>query len=157
MATQQVPNTSTSTKAALDRNITPLNARDMEGYLANQQSDVVFVLPGGVTLQGRAAIWQFIEALWTAFPDGSLAFGEQVYGEDAAAVEVVFTGTHTGPLMTPNGPSPPTGRQVSLHQASILRIKDGLIASEHGYADPLEMLAQLGLTPAAPGANDHSA
>jgi predicted ester cyclase len=136
-----------SSKEVLNRNITALNSRDMEGYLANQQPDVEFLLPGRVTLQGRDAIQQFIEALWTAFPDGQLAFGDQVYAEDAAAVEVVFTGTHTGPLMTPNGPIPPTGKRVSLHQASILRIKDGLIASEHGYADPLEMMTQLGVLP----------
>jgi ketosteroid isomerase-like protein len=49
--------------------------------------------------------------------------------------------------MTPNGPVPPTGKQVSTRSASILRIKDGLVASEHGYADPLELLAQLGLLP----------
>jgi uncharacterized protein (TIGR02246 family) len=152
MATQHVP--SRSVKEVLERNITTLNARDMEGYLANQHPDVEFVLPGGVTLHGREDIRQFIEALWAAFPDGQLAFGEQVYGDDAVAVEVVFTGTHTGPLMTPNGPIPPTGKRVTTHQASILRIKDGLIAAEHGYADPLEMLVQLGLTPAAPSHND---
>jgi hypothetical protein len=49
-------------------------------------------------------IRHYIEALWKAFQDGKLAFGEQVFAEDAAATELVFTGTHTGPLMTPNAP-----------------------------------------------------
>lgn len=140
----------TSAQHVLDRNMTALNARDIEGYLANQQPDVEFVLPGGVTLHGRDEIRHFIEAQWQAFPDGKLAFGEQVFAEDAAATELVFTGTHTGPMMTPNGPLPPTGTRVTIHSVAILKIKDGLIASEHGYSDQLEMMTQLGLMPAAP-------
>lgn len=132
-------------KRVLDRNITAVNARDIEGYLANQQPDIEFVLPGGVTLRGRDQVRQYTEAVWQAFPDGILAFGAQVFGHDAAATEVVFTGTHTGPMLTPNGSIPPTGRSVTLHSASILRIKDGLVASEHVDLDQLEMMTQLGL------------
>jgi predicted ester cyclase len=139
--------TTMNTRDILARNITSLNSRDIAGYLANQQPDVEFVLPGGITLRGRDEIRRYVEALWTAFPDGKLAFGEQVYAEDAAAVELVFTGTHTGPLATAAGPIVPTGKQVSLRSAAILRIKDGLIAAEHGYGDPLELTAQLGVMP----------
>jgi predicted ester cyclase len=152
MVKQETP----STQQVLDRNITTLNARDIDGYLANQSPDVELVLSGGVILHGRYEIRHYIEALWKAFPDGKLAFGEQVFAEDAAATELVFTGTHTGPLMTPNGPIPPTGNHVTLHSASILNIKDGLIASEHLYSDQLELLTQLGLKPAAPGPNDYA-
>ncbi len=148
----------TNAQQVLDRNQTTLNARDIEGYLANQQPDVEFVLSGGITLHGRDQVRQYIEALWKAFPDGKLAFGEQVFAEDAAATELVFTGTHTGPMITPNGPIQPTGNRVTLHSASILKIKDGLIASEHLYSDQLEMITQLGLMPAAPKpADDHPA
>jgi predicted ester cyclase len=145
-----------STQQVLDRNLTTLNARDIDGYLANQQPDVEFVLSGGATLYGREEIRHYIEALWKAFPDGKLAFGAQVFADDAAATELVFTGTHTGPLMTPGGPIPPTGNHVTLHSASILHIKEGLIAWEHLYSDQLELLTQLGLMPAAPSPNNHS-
>ena len=152
MAKQETP----STKQVLDRNIAALNARDIDGYLANQRPDVEFVLPGDVTLHGRDQVRHYTEALWKAFPDGVLTFRDQVLTEDAAATELVFTGTHTGPMMTPNGPLPPTGRRITTHSLSILRMKDDLIASEHVYFDQLEMLTQLGLMPAAPGPNDHS-
>ncbi len=144
------------TRQILDRNITTHNTRDIDGYLANQSPDVEFVLPGDVTLHGRDQVRHYTEALWKAFPDGVLTFGNQVLAEDAAATELVFTGTHTGPMMTPNGPIPPTGKRVMTHSVSILRIKDDLIASEHVYFDQLEMLTQLGLMPAAPVPNDHS-
>ena len=134
-----------SSKQVLDRNIAAVNARDLDAYLANQSVDVEFVLPGGVILRGREQVGQYTQALWTAFPDGALAFGDQVFGEDAAATEVVFTGTQTGPMSTPNGTIPPTGKRVTLHSASILRIKDRVVASEHVYLDRFEMMTQLGL------------
>jgi len=143
--------TAQSVKDVLDRNIAALNARDMEAYLANQQPDVEFVIPGGVTLRGRDQIREYTEALWKAFPDGVLTFGDQVIADAAAATEVVFTGTHTGPMLTPDGPIPPTGKQVTLRSASILRIEDGRVAVEHVYLDQLELMTQLGLTPAAAG------
>jgi uncharacterized protein (TIGR02246 family) len=144
----------TSARHVLERNITALNARDMEAYLANQRPDIEFLLPGGATLHGREQVRHYTEAMWEAFPDGTLTFGDQVLADDVAATEVVFTGTHTGPMPTPGGSIPPTGRRVTLRSASILRIEDGLIASEHVYVDQLEMMAQLGLMPAAPGPAD---
>jgi predicted ester cyclase len=134
-----------STKEVLHRNMTAFNTRDIEGYLANQRPDVEFALPGGITLHGRDEIRRSVVALWTAFPDGKLAFGEQVYAENAAAVEVAFMGTHTGPLTTPAGVVPPTGKPVALYSASILHIKDGSVASEHMYGDPQDLMRQLGL------------
>jgi uncharacterized protein (TIGR02246 family) len=141
MVTEQ--NTRT-VREVLDRNIAAINSRDIEAFLANRQPDVEFVLPGGVTLRGRDQLRPFVEAQWAAFPDGKLTFGAQVFAEDAAATEIVFTGTHTGPIPAPDGPIPPTGRQVTLRSASILRIQDGMKASEHVYADQLELASQLG-------------
>jgi len=143
----------TSAKQVLDRNIAALNARDMEGYLSNQSPDVEFVLPGGVTLRGRDQLKQYTETLWAAFPDATLAFGQQVFADDVVATEVVVTGTHTGPMNTPDGSVPPTGKRISLRSVSMLRIKDGAVASEHVYFDQLDMLMQLGLSQ-APGSVD---
>ncbi|HET6954010.1 MAG TPA: ester cyclase [Acidimicrobiales bacterium] len=134
----------TSVQQALERNITAINNRDLEGYLANQHPDIEFTLPGGVTLHGRDQARAYLEMQWAAFPDGQLSFGTQVLTEDTAATEVVFTGTHTGPMPTPNGPIPPTGKTVTLHSMSLLRIKNGLIASERVYADQQELIDQLG-------------
>jgi steroid delta-isomerase-like uncharacterized protein len=136
----------------LDRNISAVNARDIEAYLANQKPDVEFVLPGGVTLHGRDQLRQYAQAQWTAFPDSRLAFGAQVLSVGSAAVEVTVSGTHTGPMQTPAGELPPTGRSITVRSVSMLRIEDGLIASEHVYFDQLGLMAQLGLgQPSAAG------
>jgi predicted ester cyclase len=143
----------TSVEQLLDRNIEALNAQDIEGVLANQQPDAELVIPGGVTLHGHDQLRQYTEALWAAFPDGAFSFAGRVVAGDAAGVELVFTGTHTGPLTTPTGVIPSTGKRVTLYSASILRFRDGLIASEHAYLDQLEFMTQLGLMPPAPGAD----
>jgi uncharacterized protein (TIGR02246 family) len=132
-------------KQVLDRNVQAVNARDAEAYLANQQPDVEFVLPGGVALHGRDEIGAYIATMWSAFPDGTITFTAEVIAEDSAAVEITFTGTHTGPLISPGGSVQPTGKRVNIHSVSILQIRDGLVASEHVYLDQMDMLTQLGL------------
>jgi steroid delta-isomerase-like uncharacterized protein len=134
-------------KQILERNRTAINARDLDGFLDNQQPDVEFVIPGGTRLLGREAVGKYIQVMWTAFPDVKLTFGDQVLSEDSAATEVVMTGTNTGPLNSPNGPIPPTGKPIHLRSLSILRFEDGRIASERNYFDQLDMLTQLGLAP----------
>lgn len=129
----------------LNRNITALNNRDIEAYLANQHPDVQFTLPGGAVFHGRDEIRAATEALWTAFPDGALRFGDQVLTDDAAATEVFFTGTHDGPLATPDGEIPPTGRTVRTTTVSMLHFRDGLIISEHVIGDEMDLPRQLGL------------
>jgi len=146
-----------SIERLLGRNIEALNGKDMEALLANQQPDATLVIAAGVALHGHEQLRQYTEALWAAFPDGAFSFAGQVLAENEAATELVFTGTHTGPLATPNGAIPPTGKRVTLRSASILRFKDGLIVSEHAYVDQLEFMTQLGLMPAAPGATTNSA
>src|SRR6266540_5154026 len=131
----------------LNRNIEALNGKDMEALLANQQPDATLVIAAGVALHGHEQLRRYTEALWAAFPDGAFSFAGRVVAGDAAGVELVFTGTHAGPLATPNGVIPPTGKRVTLHSASILRFKEGLIASEHAYPDQLDFMTQLGLMP----------
>lgn len=130
----------------LQRNITALNNRDVEDYLSNQHPDITITLPGGVRVHGRDQVRASTQVMFTAFPDGKLQFGEQVLADDAAATEVVFTGTHTGPLATPAGEVPQTGRAVRITTVSMLRFRDGMIISERVIGDELELVRQLGLS-----------
>lgn len=136
----------------LARNIEALNARNLDAYLTNQHPDTELVVPGGATLRGRDQVRQATEASWTAFPDGRLEFGEQVLGDDTAATQVIFRGTNTGPLATPNGTIEPTGLAVESHFVSMLWFKDGMVLAEHVYQDQLDLMAQLGLLPSPPAA-----
>ena len=55
-------------------------------------------------------------------------------------------GTNTGPLVSPEGEMPPTGRRVNIRMAFILRVTPtGLIEEDQTYFDEAEFLKQLGL------------
>jgi steroid delta-isomerase-like uncharacterized protein len=132
----------------VERIMAAMNAQDMDEYLAAQHPEIEFVLPGGIALHGRNEVRQYIQAQWTAFPDAQVTSVNQIATEDQAATEIALTATHTGPLSTPNGPIPPTGKRVNIRFVAVHRIKDGMATSEHVYFDQLEMLMQLGLMPA---------
>ena len=69
---------------------------------------------------------------------------------DALAGEVRMTGTHTAPMVTPNGPIPATGKTITLEVCDFARFANGKVVSFHSYFDQLSIMAQLGLLP-APG------
>jgi ketosteroid isomerase-like protein len=55
------------------------------------------------------------------------------------------TATHTGPLVSPNGDIPPTGKPVTLDFVDVTQFAEGRIAREHIYFDQMAFLSQLGL------------
>jgi predicted ester cyclase len=60
----------------------------------------------------------------------------------------VFVGTHTGPLVLPDGTElPPTGKRVEVKGMELVRVRDGKIVVDNLYYDNLAVAAQLGLLP----------
>ena len=102
----------------------------------------------GSSFRGRKAIRAFVEAFHTAFPDVKHTF-HNVYaiGDDTVVVEYTFAGTHNGPLRTPGGDLPPTGRRVSIRSAQVVEMRDGKAVALRTYFDRMELMAQLGLLP----------
>jgi steroid delta-isomerase-like uncharacterized protein len=134
-------------KEAAERHLAAFNAKDADAFVGNESPDIEFALPGAITLRGRDQVRAYMEIFWRAFPDASVTPQARILTEDIAVIEAVFSGTQTGTLHTPTGEIPPTGRQVSLRQVAVQRVKDGLVISEHLYFDQLELMAQLGLLP----------
>ena len=86
-----------------------------------------------------------------AFPDVK-GTGELVLVNGDAIVSIyVLNGTHTGPLLGPDGQSiPATGKPIGVYQAQRIRT-DALgskVVEEESYSDSGTMMAQLGLNPA---------
>jgi steroid delta-isomerase-like uncharacterized protein len=136
-------------KEAADRHLAAFNAKDADAFVGNESPNIEFVLPGAIALRGREQVKAYIEIFWRAFPDGTVTQQAQILAPEGAVTESVFSGTHTGPLSTPDGEIPATGRQVRLRQVAVQRVTDGLISSEHLYFDQLELLGQLGILPGA--------
>ncbi|HEY8869447.1 MAG TPA: ester cyclase [Candidatus Limnocylindrales bacterium] len=134
-------------KEAADRHLAAFNAKDADAVVGNESPEIEFVLPGAITLRGRDQVKAYIEIFWRAFPDGQVSARQQIVTDEAAVTESDFSGTQTGTLSTPAGDIPATGRQVTLRQVAVQRVRDGLIVSEHLYFDQLDFMAQLGQLP----------
>jgi predicted ester cyclase len=66
---------------------------------------------------------------------------------DTIAIELEVTGTHTGPMHTPQGTVPATGKRVAWQSCDWVRVREGKIVSWHVYHDPTAFYAALGLAP----------
>lgn len=107
--------------------------------------DVGFIPP----VHGLGGIRQFTAGMHSAFADDFFLSVEDLIAEgDRVAARWTEGGTHSGPLMTPDGNViPPTGKRVALSGISMLRVTDGKITEERVQADVLGFMQQLGLVP----------
>jgi len=122
------------------------NEGQLEAVLAMAAEDVDIVLyPLGQTFKGREGFNQFMHGFHDAFPDMKVEVKNQVASDESVVNEFVARGTHTAPLMTPNGPVPPTGRKVELNVCEVWNIRDGQLAGLHNYQDMASLMRQLGL------------
>lgn len=122
-----------------------LAEKDMELFGSIFADDVAVELPGGTSFEGRDGIVQTAVAFYTAFPDIRLT-PRQIWADDnGVVVEQVFTGTHTGPLATPNGEVPLTGKKVEFGLIDTFLVTDGKVSAHRVYYDNLALLGQLGL------------
>ena len=135
-------------REAFERGTDTFNAHDLDGFAGVIADDVVFVAPGGMRGEGKAACVEFYGGWLSAFPDGHV----EVHGihivDDVVIEEGTFSGTHLSVLHTATGDVPPTGRAVSLDYIQVLRLRDGTHVSFNLMFDRLLMLEQLGLLPA---------
>ncbi|GEO94707.1 ester cyclase [Kocuria turfanensis] len=131
----------------VEHTIAALNAHDAAGFAATYSQDaIVYTAASPDPVRGRAAIQQDTEQWITAMPDMTLELEEVAVDGPTAAMRLLFVGTHTGPLMTPSGAVPPTGRRVSVPMAVFnRRDESGTTEVEHRYLDMMSMAQQLGL------------
>ena len=121
--------------------------RDTEGVASLFAIDCVYVEPGGPH-EGREAIRAIAEMTHTAFPDMKIEASLVLEHDDTVMAEWTFRGTHTGPLRLPDGSEvPPTGNAVDFPGVSVIRLRDGKIATTHEYWDNMRPMSQVGLMP----------
>ena len=100
-------------------------------------------------MRSKAAMRQYIQSWFTAFPDMYATTKNRVVNEDQVAAEVEFSGTNSGPLqMAPGMPAiPATGKKVMGKGTYFVRIRNGKAVEVHTYPDAAGMMMQLGLVP----------
>lgn len=109
---------------------------------------VVDVVPFGMTFEGPDGFLQFMQGFKTAFPDLTITVTAQVAGDEHVVSECSWEGTHRGPLETPAGAVPATGKRVTgARFCEVWRMEGGQILRLTNYQDVSSWLRQLGLAP----------
>ena len=96
---------------------------------------------------------EFVAALegWTAaLPDARGTVLSAMRDGDRLAVEIVWEGTHTGPLQTPSGTLPASGHRTKTRAVQLFTLRDGLVVDTTHYLDVLGLLTQISAVPAQP-------
>jgi steroid delta-isomerase-like uncharacterized protein len=136
-------------RSLLDRYVELYNEADLDGVMDLYADDAVQLMPDG-TFEGRTAIHDRLVKELAAFSDLAHRVVSYVEEGDAFADEWAFVGTHTGPLVLPDGTElPPTGKRVEVKGMEFVGVRDGKIIVDFMYYDNMAVAAQLGLLPQA--------
>ena len=81
-----------------------------------------------------------------AFPDSKGSFDRtHVAGNDTVVLELTWRGTHQGPLETPMGSIPATGKKIEIRAVAIIELKGEKARTQRHFFDMATLLQQLGL------------
>jgi steroid delta-isomerase-like uncharacterized protein len=119
---------------------------DFQGVLELVTDDIeATIIPFGQTFKGKDGFMQFMHGFKDAFPDMDIRIDNQIIGDGQMVNEISTTVRHTGPLQTPAGVVPPTGKTVNFTACEVWGVRDGKVASLRNYQDAASLMRQLGL------------
>jgi steroid delta-isomerase-like uncharacterized protein len=130
------------------QNIHPLwNDREFDRILSEMiAEDVEWTnVPTGQTFRGHEGFREFMQGWADAFPDAKTEDTAAYAGEEFGVTEFVGRGTHEGPLKSPAGEIPPTGRSVEFNLCEVYEFRDGKIVKGRNHFDSLGLMTQLGV------------
>lgn len=124
------------------------NAKDYDTIVGLAAEDFELIdCASGEKFSGPEGARRNAEGWLIPFSDVNVELLNVVSAGDWAIAEAVGRGTHSGPLQTPMGEVPATGKEMELHFCSLIRVKDGKIEEERDYYDAMTIANQLGLMP----------
>ena len=121
------------------------NVADWDRMRAGLADDAVYAESGtGRRVEGADAYVELVQGWKEAFPDVRGTVRNAIGTDDTAAQEILWEGTHSGPLQTPAGVIEATGQRISV-EASLWARFEGVKARElHHYLDVMTLLQQVG-------------
>jgi ketosteroid isomerase-like protein len=122
---------------------------DIKGWVECFTPDATFTdMSTGVTYrgpEGATGLGKPVEVYSKAFPDMHRELYRFVTVGDVVIVELALQGTHKGPLQTPMGIIPPTGKRMNAPCCDVFRLVNGKIQSFNCYPSGTVIFAQLGV------------
>jgi steroid delta-isomerase-like uncharacterized protein len=127
-------------------------AGDWSRFRSVVHPDVLYEETGTqVRTEGVEAYVRRCQEWKEAFPDARGTARATLASGQTVVQEIVWEGTHTGPLRTPGGTIPPTGRRIRMLGTIWNTVEDGRAREIRHHLDVLTMLQQLGLFPVPAG------
>jgi steroid delta-isomerase-like uncharacterized protein len=126
------------------------NKRDFDhlaGLLATDGE--ILIVGSGTSFRGPEGARQFAQMWATAFPDGQVTIERAAASDEQVTIEHTGRGTHNGPLQSPGGDIPATGKSVTLQLCDVFTIESGKVTAMRSYFDSASLLTQIGAMPAA--------
>lgn len=87
-----------------------------------------------------------------AFPDLNVQIEIEIAEGDLVGGRLRQKGTHTGPMASPTGTIPASGKSVDFTEVAMLRIADGKVARSWYWTDMIGLLTQIGVISGPPAA-----
>ena len=121
-----------------------VNRGDLDGLVDMCQPDIELSNPDG-SVRGADGVRSAFGSLIEATSERTSQVSNIIEARDSVVAEFVFSGRHTGPLTTPMGPVPATGKTLTMAIIGVYDLRDGKLAASRGMFDRLDLAVQLGL------------
>lgn len=122
------------------------NAGDVPTLLGLVADDFELVdVALGMTWRGQQGWGEWLQNWATSMPDAHIRLDSIMAEGNTVVTEHTGGGTHTGPLGTPAGVIPATGKTLELKFAEFFELRDGKIKTLRAYWDTGTLMRQLGL------------
>jgi steroid delta-isomerase-like uncharacterized protein len=121
-----------------------VNRGDVEALVGMCHPDAVHT-GGGASYRGAQGVRDLFQPIIDASSEREVQIKNVTESGDTVVVEYIFRFRNTGPLVTPQGSLPATGKSVSLASIAIYELLDGKLAGSRGMYDRLDLMTQLGL------------
>jgi steroid delta-isomerase-like uncharacterized protein len=128
-----------------------LDAGDLDGAGELVADDVQWNNPVA-SVSSRDELRGVLQGYWTAIPDFKHELTDVIGSGDLVAARGIATGTNTGPLATPAGELPASGKPIRFLFSAWARVEDGRITEFRGYWDVAGFMQQIGAAMPEPAA-----
>lgn len=126
--------------------IEAFNSDDWARFKAPFAANLVYEESGtGRRTEDADAYVQLTKQWKQAFPDAKGTIRNSLSSGNTVAQEVLWEGTQTGPLPTPTGTLPPSGRRVMVPATLWLTFQGEQVREIHHHIDVMGMMQQLGV------------
>jgi steroid delta-isomerase-like uncharacterized protein len=150
MTTTQSKQSGDTTAVATEL-VEAFNVGNWERLRATLHPDVVYEETGTQRrVDGADEYVRLCQGWKESLPDVRGTVQATVASGQRVAQEILWEGTHRGPLATPGGVVPPSGKRIRVRGTLWHTIADGRAREIHHHLDVLSLLQQIGAIPASP-------